>query len=518
MTPVGRSAGRLARLFLLVFSAGAASVLAYQPFGFFPLLFVSLAVLFWCLRRAESGKGGFALGFGWGFGVFAFGVSWLYVALNRYGGVPAPVAAISIGLFCAYLALFPALASALFVRLRRLVPSGRAADQASVVRPSFEVALFAALWMLQEMARGFLFTGFPWLAVGYSQTAPSPLAGFLPVLGVYGVGGLVALLSALLVFALIGVTRSRLAVALPIVLVLASGAGLARFQWTEPVGEPIKVVLVQTAIEQDLKWDPARLREWLDINARMASGHQADLVVLPETTLPVLDEQLPQGYLAYLEAEAVRRGGNIVFGVFTRDEAGWIHNAALNLGVDGRQHYAKHHLVPFGEFSPPLFGWFYRVADIPMSDQSPGAADQPPMRLGNQRVAINICYEDLFGREIIRSLPEATLMLNLSNLAWYGRSLAQPQHLQIAIVRALETGRPMLRSTNTGMTALIMPNGQVSAVLPEFERASLDVEVQGYRGMTPYALTGDWMALGLSLFLLLPALIVRGQARVAESQ
>ena len=478
--------------------AGAGSVFAFAPFELFPLAFVSLAVLFSSLRVAPGWRAGFGLGFAWGLGAFLAGVSWLYIALNRYGGVPMPVAALAITLFCAYLALFPALASALFVRFR-------------AVRPSLQAALFAGSWMALEMLRGWLFTGFPWLAIGYSQTPPSPFSGFLSVIGVYGVGGLVALCSALLVLTPWRRPRAAIPVALPLIVLLVAGSALTRVEWTSPVGAPLKVVLLQTDIEQDLKWDPALLRQWLDINAGLAAGHDdADLVVLPETTLPMLEEHLPQGFLGYLESEALRRNGDLILGLFTRDAEGRIYNAALNVGESGRQFYAKHHLVPFGEFSPPLFGWFYRLADIPMSDQTPGAARQQPMAIGGQRIALNICYEDLFGRKIIRSLPEATLMLNISNLAWYGRSLAQPQHLQIARARALETGRPMLRSTNTGMTALVMPDGSVDAVLPQFERGALEVEVRGYRGLTPYARVGDLLALGLALALVVgPALSVR---------
>ena len=478
--------------------AGAASVFAFAPFELFPLAFASLAVLFALLRAAPGWRTGFGLGLAWGLGAFLVGVSWLYIALNRYGGVPMPVAALAITLFCAYLALFPALAAALFVRLR-------------APRPSLQAAFFAGLWMAAEILRGWLFTGFPWLAIGYSQTPPSPLSGFLPVIGVYGVGGLVALCAALLVLTPWRQARAALPVALPLVVLLVAGAALTRIEWSSPVGAPLRVVLLQTDIEQDLKWDPALLRQWLDINAGLAAGHDgADLVVLPETTLPVLEEHLPQGFLAYLEAQALRRGGDLILGLFTRDAEGRIFNAAINLGESGRQFYAKHHLVPFGEFSPPLFGWFYRLADIPMSDQTPGPARQAPMAIGGQRIALNICYEDLFGRKIIRSLPEATLMLNISNLAWYGRSLAQPQHLQIARTRALETGRPMLRSTNTGMTALVMPDGSVTGVLPQFERGALEVEVRGYRGLTPYARVGDLLALGLAFALVIgPGLSAR---------
>ena len=185
----------------------------------------------------------------------------------------------------------------------------------------------------------------------------------------------------------------------------------------------------------------------------------------------------------------------------------------MSLGRSPTQYYAKHHLVPFGEYSPPLFDWFYRLVHIPMSDQTRGAPEQPPMALGGQRIALNICYEDLFGAELIRSLPQATLMLNLSNLAWYGDSLAQPQHLQIARVRALETGRPMLRSTNTGMTAVVQPDGTVSGVLREFERGVLHAEVRGYSGLTPFARWGDRPALALAGLVLAIGML---RARRAE--
>ncbi len=478
--------------------AGAGSVLAFSPFDLFPLILLSLGALFVLLERASHhARTGFVLGCAWGLGAFLAGVSWLYVALNRYGGVPMPVAALAIFLFCAYLALYPGLLGALYVRFR---PS------AVALRP----VLFGGLWIVAELARGWVFTGFPWLAVGYTQTPPSPLAGWLPVVGVYAVGGLLAGMAACLVLIPWRKGGRGLAGVVPVVALVVLGAVLGRVAWTTPAGEPLQVALAQTHIEQDLKWQPELLQNWLDINAGLADGHDADLVVLPETSLPLLVEYLPEGYLDLLAAQARERNGDLVVGVFSRDGQGKIYNAAISLGVSAPQFYAKQHLVPFGEYSPPLFGWFYKLADIPMSDQSPGR-DSRPMLLGGQRIAINICYEDLFGRALIRSLPEATLMLNLSNLAWYGDSLAQPQHLQIARVRALETGRPMLRSTNTGMTALVMPDGEVSAALPPFERGVLEVSVRGYHGLTPYARWGDLFALVMAAVAIVLGL--RGRRR-----
>lgn len=513
----------MARRLLAALLAGGASVFAYAPFEWYALALVAIGVLAWLLGGVTRIRDGFALGFAWGFGAFIGGVSWLYVALERYGGMPAPLAALAIALFCAYLALYPALAGAAFVSLQRRVAA--------------RSALFAALWLLAEWLRGAVFTGFPWLALGYSQTPPSPLAGYLPLIGVYGVGGLAAFVAALVAFlpAGRGTPARRWAPVAVVGLLLAVGMGLAGRAWTVPTGAPLPVALVQTNFEQSLKWDPERFADVLQVNidlvreafqvpAEFAGEPPAQasalaetspasnapgeprapaLVVLPETTVPTLLDRLPEGYLEGMARIPQGAGGDLVMGVFRRDEAGHIYNAAISLGTAPVQHYAKQHLVPFGEYSPPLFGWFYELAQIPMSDQTRGAPDQAPMRLGDQQVALNICYEDLFGAELIRALPQASLMLNISNLAWYGDSLAQPQHLQIARVRALETGRPMLRSTNTGMTALVQPDGRVSDVLPAFERGVLRVEVQGYKGLTPYARWGDWPALGLALLVLM---------------
>ncbi|MDD3675149.1 apolipoprotein N-acyltransferase [Thauera propionica] len=482
----------------LALLAGGAGVLAFEPVGWFPLMFLCLAVLARLLRDVGRTRDGFWLGFAWGWGAFIAGVSWLYVALNRYGGMPAPLAGLAIALFCAYLALYPALVAALFVRLRSL-------GQCSA--PLAAAALFGALWLLGEWLRGMVFTGFPWLAVGYSQTLPSPLAGYLPVIGVYGVGGLLAFVAAWLGLANWQRAGALSRTALICVAVLGGGALLSMRAWTSPIGEPVRIALAQTNFEQSLKWDPERFADVLQVNFDLVRDaflrpDPPAILVLPETTLPTLLDRLPEGYLEALARLAHDAGGDLVLGAFRRDDAGHIYNAAISLGSAPVQHYAKQHLVPFGEYSPPLFGWFYQLASIPMSDQTRGAPDQAPMVLDGQQVALNICYEDLFGAEIIRALPQATLLLNISNLAWYGDSFAQPQHLQIARVRAIETGRPMLRSTNTGMTAVVQPDGSVSAVLPEFERGLLRATVQGYAGLTPYARWGDRVALAAAVFVL----------------
>ncbi|MDR2015187.1 MAG: apolipoprotein N-acyltransferase [Azoarcus sp.] len=479
---------RLAARALLALLAGALAVPAFAPAGWFPLAFLSLALLVGLLERAASARDGFFLGFAWGVGAFGAGISWLTIALSRYGGVFLPVAVLLIFLFCAVLSLHPALAGAFYVRWKRGGTLRRA-------------LLFAGLWMLVEWLRGTWLSGFPWLAMGYSQTPPSPLAGYFPLVGVYGVGGVLAFIAGLL--GICAIRRDGGHWKIPVVLIGAiclGGWALSRIQWTEPDGPPLAVSLVQPNIEQSLKWDPAFFFETLRINADLVRAAHGDLVILPEAALPSTLEALPEGYLDRLIRLANERNATLVTGVFTRD--GKRHyNAAVTVGRGGGQHYAKTHLVPFGEYSPPFFGWFYRLANIPMSNQSPGEANQPPFELFGRKIAVNICYEDIFGAELIFSLPQAGLMLNLSNLAWYGDSFAQPQHLQIARVRAMETGRPMLRSTNTGMTAFVLPDGSVPAVLPAFARGVLEVEVPAFRGLTPYARWGNMPALAVALIV-----------------
>jgi apolipoprotein N-acyltransferase len=485
MTPLRPALATLAAAAL-----GAFCVLGFAPFDAWfavwpaPTLALGGLILLW--RAAPTTGQAMWLGLAWGAGFFLCGVSWVYVSLSVFGGMTPPAAAAATFAFCMYLALFPALAG--YVCRRML-----GADS----RPIAAALLFAGLWTLTEWLRGTLFTGFPWLAVGYSQSPPSPLAGWAAVLGVYGVGFIVALIAALLALA-----WRRPAAWISILLLLGGGALLRAMDWTQPQGAPLKVSLLQGNVPQSLKWDPRRLPLSIDTYVGLARANPAPLVVLPETAIPLYFSEVPRDVLRSLTAN-----GDALIGVAVNTTDGGYSNGAVALSPQmAPRAYAKRHLVPFGEYPPPGFAWFFRFARIPMSDFTAGPPLQEPLEIAGQRIAANICYEDLFGEELLASLPAATLLVNLSNTAWFGDSLAQPQHLQIARLRAIETGRVMLRATNTGMTAMVHPDGSIAAVLPPFTAAALTVEAQGRTGLTPYARWGNALALLIALAACLPAL------------
>jgi len=506
---------------LAAFLLGAVSVLGFAPFFLFPLPILALAALI-ARWQVATPRAAAWLGFAFGLGFFLAGVSWIYVSLHDFGGMPLLVAGFFTLLFCAWLALFPALAGYLFARLQT--------HQLWV-----NVLLVAASWTLGEWIRGWLFTGFPWLALGYSQAPISPLAGYAPVLGVYGVSFLSALIAALL-----GLSwnkwraggqnqaqsqaqnqaqhqarlqaqhqaqkRQIFLVGTALTALLGAGFGLTKVDWTHAIGQPITVSLLQGNIKQEMKWNPDRMRESLDTYMRLAKKAPAQLIVLPETALPIMLDHLPAGYKADMQQQ-----GEVLLGIVSDDAAGRFYNSAVVMnGIssagEGLKNssplspalpspptpmYSKQHLVPFGEFTPPSLAWTLALLHIPMSNFYKGAEVQPPFSIAGQKVAVNICFEDVFGEEIIRPLPEATLLVNLTNTAWFGDSLAQPQHLQIAQMRALETGRTMLRATNTGMTAIINPKGKVERVLPAFTEAALTGTAQGFSGATPYSRWGN---------------------------
>ncbi|MDO8465722.1 MAG: apolipoprotein N-acyltransferase [Gallionella sp.] len=473
------------------FAAGLLCVFGFAPFGIFAIPVLALAVLFALWDRADSPSVAAWLGFFFGLGLFVAGIGWIYVALHDYGNMTMLLALPATLLFSAFLALFPALAG--YAQTRFGETHGARFHAANGMRMICLVLVMPGAWVLTEWVRGTIFTGFPWLAFGYAHS-DSPLAGYAPLFGVYGVSLVAAVSAGLLAMLLRERWNRQGRAAFAIFAVLWIGGALLRsIAWTQPHGEPFSVALVQGNIAQDIKFDEGAQAGTLETYRRLTLQNSARLTVLPESALPLLRHEVPEMLAEQLRGHARKNGGDILIGVFERNNSSY-YNSVFTLGTADEQHYRKQHLVVFGEFIPfrPLFGWFINnILHIPMDDLARGDERQAPFDVAGQRVAANICYEDVFGEEIIRALPQATLLVNFTNDAWYGHSHAAAQHNQISQMRALETGRMMLRATNTGVTSIIGADGKVLQQLPQHQEAVLKGMAQGYEGITPYVRWGN---------------------------
>lgn len=508
---------------LIAFIAGAIGVLGFAPFYAWPCVIISITILFALWREARSAKHAALLGFTWGLGLFLFGVSWLYVAIHVYGNMPAPLAALAIFLFCCYLSLYPMIAGALAYKL------GKKYSQIITL-----LAIMPASFVAFEYLRGWVVTGFPWLIAGYSQTPggviAAPLAGYAPVFGMFGITWLLALTAGALVLLVTErkTLTKRIKIAVPVItaLVWLAGCGLQTMSWSTPSGSPLSVALLQGNITQDLKWREDELANSLFNYQELALKSKAKLIVLPETAAPIFFHELPNDYLTSLRLRAQGNGGDVIIGApYSSQTASAqtdpnslslplppIFNSAISMGVSPSQRYSKDHLVAFGEFIPPLFSWVYQWLSVPLSGFTRGGSEQASMRLSNHLIAINICYEDAFGSEVARPLPEAALLVNMSNMAWYGRSLAADQHAQFSQMRAMETSRWMLRSTNTGVTAAVNERGEIVKSLPQFTRGALEVDAVPRQGATLYVRWRDAPVLILLVVILLGAAVIKNRS------
>ena len=477
----------------LPFVLGAASVLGFAPFYLYPISIIAISVLFYIWQHCETTKQAALTGFMYGLGLFATGIYWIYISLHSYGNMPAIMATFSTLTLAAFLSLFPAAVGAIAKRI------------SNNQKHTFLLAA-AVLWGLADWGRSWIFTGFPWLTMGYSQMPHSPLAGYIPLFGVYAVS-VITLLIAGLISSLFNrqlAQPCKRGAIIVLVLIMVTGELLKRVEWTMPSGKKLSVSLLQGNIDQTIKWQPEIAEQTLNQYLHMAEQSQAKLIVLPETAMPMLSSNLPANLIERLKQHGINNQGDILVGMVERENGAYF-NSVLSFGSAETATYRKSHLVPFGEFIPlkAAFGWIYRdLLDMPLSDLSRGSIHQQPMQVAGEKVAVNICYEDVFGEEIIRQLPAATILVNVSNDAWYGNSYAADQHLQFSQARALETGRMMLRATNTGATAIIDQRGFVQAHAPHFVTTTLNGEVQGYSGATPYVIWGNWPFVLLSVLIL----------------
>jgi apolipoprotein N-acyltransferase len=482
------------------FGAGALMVLSFAPFGWFPTATISIAA-FYQLLPADR-RGGFWVGWFYGLGLLGFGVFWIRISLNEFGNMPAPVANVLMLLLVAALALFYAVAGWLVARLRPPPVGPRWWAGPLLVLPS--------VWVLLEWVRSWLFTGFPWLYAGNGQINPlpllgAPLAGWAPVLGVHGLSLIVALCAGLVWIAVRRPGTARPVALAALLAMLLAGASLARVEWTRPADGPLSAAVVQGSVAQGVKWSPDGLLPTLEIYLELTREVLADsdVIVWPETAIPSFLHEVEAGLIEPLSQDARDAGAEVVIGVPIMEADGRYYNGLISVGSASDRYY-KRHLVPFGEFLPlerllrPLIDWF----DVPMSDFSRGRAAQPLLQVGQYPVGVSICYEDVFAAEVRQALPEAAYLINVSNDAWFGDSLAPHQHLEFARLRALENGRPMVRATNTGLSAIIDHRGRVTAALPLFERAVLQESIQPRTGATPFATFGSLPSLLMAAVML----------------
>ncbi|MCC5860356.1 MAG: apolipoprotein N-acyltransferase [Gammaproteobacteria bacterium] len=476
----------------LALALGAAMPLAFAPFGLWwlsPLLLAALFLLWDDIAPREAAR----LGFAFGFGHFLAGTYWIYISIHVFGEAPLLLAVVLMLLVVLIMAGYFALLGWF---------SARVAPAAGPVR---WLLVLPAAWVLVEWLRGWLFTGFAWLALGYAQ-ADSWLAGFAPVLGVYGASFAVTLSAGALCCLVAGRRLPpRLVGAAVLLLTWGLAAVLVRVGWTEPQATGLDVALVQGNVSQDLKWAPEQFAATLELyEALTIEALDHDLVVWPEAAIPALVHEVA-GYLEHIRLLADEAGSAVMLGILRYDfRDRRYENTLLALG-ETPQFYVKRHLVPFGEYFPVpawLRNWL-RLLSLPYTDISAGSEGQPPLRLAGQVFGPSICYEALFGASQLVFQPEATLLVNVSNDAWFGDSIAPHQHLQIARLRSLETGRWMLRATNTGISALIDPAGQVVQRSPQFETYVLSGRVVGHEGKTPYMVLGNRAIMLLAGVLLL---------------
>jgi apolipoprotein N-acyltransferase len=494
----------------MAFGSGALLVLSFAPFGFWPAAIVALALFYQSLQGCT---GRAALGLGWlfGLGLFGFGIAWIRISLNEFGNMPTLAANALMLVLVAALALFYALAAWLIRRLKsfRGLPGW-----------SGPLLVFPAVWVLFEWLRGWLFTGFPWLLAGNGQINPlpvigAPLAGLAPVAGVHGLSLVVALCAGLLWIAVRRRGAVRYGALGAIGLSLLVGAGLGRIEWTTPAGPPIRAAVLQGNVEQSIKWDPNGLLPTLEVYLQLTRDNLgSDLIVWPETAIPDFLHGVEQALVVPLRETARAEGSEIVIGVPIMESRERYYNGLISIGSADDRYY-KRHLVPFGEYLPfkaqlrPLIDWF----EVPMSDFSRGSAAQPLLQVGAHPVGVSICYEDVFPEQVREALPDAAYLINVSNDAWFGDSLAPHQHLEFARLRALENGRALVRATNTGISAIIDHRGRVIGSIPSFERSSYSADIQPRTGSTPFSRWGSLPVLVVAVLMLAVAGVVAIRSR-----
>ncbi|QWD65165.1 apolipoprotein N-acyltransferase [Polynucleobacter sp. MWH-UH2A] len=477
------------------------ALVAELPYGGW-LQIPILSIVWWRLRLEvpETAKRYFGLGLTFGIGYFLVGLWWLYISMHDVGGMNPILSGVAVLLLSLYMAMY--FSAATFTI--RYCKQSRIAG-----------LLLAASWVVMEYLRGYIFTGFPWMGLAENQFN-GPFALIAPIFGGLACTFLVVWTSWEILALRVRPFTSIITIFATIALTQLAGQG----SYTKPFGEPISVRLIQGNFEQSLKFNPQAISQQIDFYVSEIQKQAADLIIIPETAFPWPQNNLPYGLLNYLQNYSNTSLSNLLLGLVGEargDQEMQYTNRAIGLSPNTQPYqYDKVHLVPFGEFIPPGFHWFIKAFNVPLSDFARGSFDQKPFRIERKNQAsvnatITICYEDVFGDELAlrirRSQEPVHLLINMTNLAWFGESQAPTQQLRLSQLRSLETGLPAIRATNTGITAVLGSDGKVIQTLPEFTQATLTVTIQPYSGQTPYVRWGNLPILSLSAALLIWGLI-----------
>ncbi|MFT3907320.1 MAG: apolipoprotein N-acyltransferase [Steroidobacteraceae bacterium] len=473
--------------------SGALLTFAFAPYNLWPLAIVCPALLF-ALWQDATPRAAARIGFSFGAGLFALGTWWLYISIRQFGSAALWLTLLLMVALVAIMSLWYALLGYL---------AARWLPRAGVRRWLLGLP---GLWVLIEWLRGWVASGFPWLTLGYSQT-DTWLKSFAPIGGVYALSALLAVFAGALVTLWLGRTRQRAIALVVLIAPWPMGLLLARHSWTRPAGDPVPVAVLQGAFAPDVKWlesnNEATRALYRKLNTE-ALG--ARLIVWPESAIPELANSIVP-YLSGIYGESRAHGSDLVIGLVRANlDTDQYYNSVMVLS-DKPQWYDKRHLVPFAEYFPvPAFvrQWL-RLMSLPYSDFTAGSEAQGAYSAGGTRLALTICYEDVFGAAQRKPLAEAELLVNVTNDAWFGHSAARYQHFQMGRMRVLEADRPLVRAANDGLSALVDADGRVLATAPEYQPAVLRGTVQPRQGLTPYARAGDWPVLVLAGIVLVLA-------------